>query len=72
MTYTPPTLTLSNAAFNLFLDLLSEEQITRRTDRITIHADAGDAIWHARGGSWLTTAPGDDTDRRFGARGPLQ
>ncbi len=72
MTHTPPILTLSAASLDLFLSLLPQSRITREADRITVHADTGDAIWHARGGRWLTTAPGDDTARRFGPQGHVQ
>lgn len=72
MTHAPSILTLSHAAFNLFLGLLPQDRITRAADRITVHADSGDAVWYLRGNRWLTTAPGDDTARRFGAQGPVQ
>lgn len=66
MTHTPPLLTLSTASLDHFLSLLAADRITRETGRITVHADVGDAIWFARGDRWITTAPGDDTVRRFG------
>ncbi len=65
-------MSLSSSAFHLFLDLLPEDRITRRPDRVTVHADTGDAIWFARGSRWITGAPGFDTARRFGAQGPVQ
>lgn len=72
MTHTPSILTLSDTAFNRFLGLLPQHRVTRAAKRITVHADSGDAVWHLRGNRWLTTAPGEDTARRFGAQGPVQ
>ena len=68
MTHTPPILSLDGDAFLAFLRLLPPERISRMPDRVTVHADAGNAIWFARGRRWITTAPGDDTARRFGAQ----
>lgn len=70
MTHTPPILTLSTASLDHFLSLLPQNRITRTPGRITVHADAGDAVWFARGTGWVTAAPGFDTARRFGATGP--
>ncbi|MEO0916093.1 MAG: hypothetical protein AAFY31_03800 [Pseudomonadota bacterium] len=72
MTHTPPILTMSHSALEAFLNLLPKDRVTRGATRIVVHADASDAIWHARGRVWLTTAPGDDAARRFGAAGRLQ
>ena len=68
MTHTPPMLTLSKAALDLFLSLLPEDRVTRAPGRITVHAETGDVLWFARDTYWLTAAPGFDTARRFGAR----
>ncbi|MEM7717688.1 MAG: hypothetical protein AAF222_00660 [Pseudomonadota bacterium] len=72
MTHTPPILSLSHSALERFLALLPKDRITRSATRIIVHAEMGDAIWHATGNRWLTTAPGDHTARRFGASGRLQ
>ena len=72
MTHTPPILTLSPNSLTLFLSYLPPERISRTRDRITVHADAGDAVWVARDGRWLTAAPAFDTARRFGASGRVQ
>lgn len=72
MTHTPSILSLSDAAFDLFLSLLPCDRISRSDSKVTIHADVGDAVWFARGGRWITAAPGFDTARRFGATGPVQ
>ncbi|MEM6385417.1 MAG: hypothetical protein AAF718_04180 [Pseudomonadota bacterium] len=72
MKHTPPLLSLSTASLDVFLALLPCDRITRTDNRITIHADAGDAVWHRRRDRWVTTAPGDDTARRFGPQGLLQ
>ncbi len=69
MTHTPPILTLSEGALSLFLGLLPKDRVSRGSDRITVHADVGDAVWILRNGRWMTCAPGDDTARRFGASG---
>ncbi|MEO1536118.1 MAG: hypothetical protein AAFR73_00175 [Pseudomonadota bacterium] len=69
MTHTPPVLSMSGAALDYFLSLLPAHRVTRDAGQITVHADMGDAIWFARGGRWITSAPGDDTARRFGAQG---
>ena len=71
MTHTPPILRLSGAALDQFLDLLPEDRVTRAGDRITVHADVGDATWFVRDGTWLTAAPAFDTARRFGASGTV-
>jgi len=31
--------------------------VTTEADRITVHADAGDAVWVAKGNLWCTEAP---------------
>lgn len=72
MTYTPPILSLATTSLEYFLSLLPQDRVSRAHDRITVHADAGDAVWHGRDGRWVTSAPGDDTARRFGANGELQ
>ena len=71
MTHTPPILSLSTAALDLFLSLLPNDRVTRVAGKVTVHADAGDAIWFARGDCWVTAAPGFDTARRFGATGSV-
>jgi hypothetical protein len=69
MTHTPPILSLSTAAFDLFLSLLPKDRVSRAAGTVTVHADVGDAIWVARGDRWITAAPGFDTARRFGSTG---
>lgn len=72
MTHTPPVLTMNAASLEHFLALLPPAIVTRSEDCITVHANAGDAVWHCRNGCWMTAAPGFDTARRFGATGPVQ
>jgi len=72
MTHTPPVLSLSAAALEVFLALLPPARVSRAPDIITVHADIGDAIWTWCDGRWITGAPGFDTARRFGAKGRLQ
>ncbi len=69
MTYAPPILTLSQASLDLFLSLLPQDRVTRSQNRITVHAEVGDAVWFERDNRWTTAAPGFDTARRFGATG---
>ncbi len=69
MTHTPPVLSLSDAALDLFLSLLPSERVSRSDERIIVHADTGDAVWFPRDGRWITAAPAFDTARRFGAPG---
>lgn len=71
MTHTPPILVLSHAALELFLGLLPPERISHSADRIVVHPKMGEVIWFARGDHWFTAAPGFDTARRFGAKGPV-
>ena len=69
MTHTPPILSLGAASLEHFLSLLPPHCVTRAPGKITVHAETGDAVWFARGTRWITSAPGDDTVRRFGAQG---
>ncbi len=69
MTHTPPMLSLSRASLDLFLSLLPPDRITRTPDRVTVHAEVGDAVWFASGNRWITAAPGFDRARRFGGTG---
>jgi hypothetical protein len=48
---------LTTEALLIFLNLLPPEIIEAGGDRITIHAEAGDAIWIAQGDKWCTNAP---------------
>ena len=69
MTQATGILTLSAVSLEYFLGLLPEDRITREKDRIVVHAEAGDAIWFARGNRWITAAPGFEAAARSGARG---
>ena len=59
-------MTLSHSALSYFLSLLPPERITREPSRVTVHADVGDAVWHARGTLWITAAPDFEAARRSG------
>ena len=48
---------LTTEALLIFLNLLPPEIIEAAGDRITIHAEAGDAVWIAQGDKWCTKAP---------------
>jgi hypothetical protein len=62
-------MTLSKSALSYFLSLLPPDRITREKSRITVHADVGDAIWHARGNLWISAAPDFEAAQRSGALG---
>ena len=62
-------MTLSKPALRYFLSLLPPERVTQEPDRVTVHADAGDAIWFARGNLWVTAAPDFEAATRSGVLG---
>lgn len=64
-------MSLSPAALNLFLSLLPEHRVTRGKTRIIVHANAGDAVWFARDGRWITAAPEFEAAVRSGPRGTV-
>ncbi|MEO9825103.1 MAG: hypothetical protein ABJF50_11870 [Paracoccaceae bacterium] len=64
-----PMMTLSKSALTYFLSLLPPERITREAGRVTVHADIGDAVWHARGNFWITAAPEFESAQRSGVVG---
>jgi hypothetical protein len=42
-----------------FLNLLPAGIVTTEPDRVTIHAEKGDAIWIAKGDVWCVDGPDD-------------
>jgi hypothetical protein len=45
---------LSAEALALFLNLLAPDLVSRAPGVITVHAEAGDVEWVARGARWCT------------------
>lgn len=49
---------LTTEMLAIFLNLLPAALVTAEEGRITIHAEAGEAVWIANGDIWCTEAPG--------------
>ena len=62
-------MTLTKRALNQFLSVLPPERVTRERSRVIVHADVGDAVWHARGDLWFTAAPDFEAAQRSGSLG---
>lgn len=45
---------LTTEMLALFLSILPPGIVTAEADRITVHAEAGDAVWVAKGDVWCT------------------
>lgn len=57
---------LSTAALAAFLTLISNADMTREADSITVHASERDAVWVARSSDmWCTDAPETDRSARL-------
>ena len=48
---------LTTEMLAIFLNILSAGMVTTEADRITVHAEAGDAVWIASGNLWCVDGP---------------